>query len=119
MTMPNRVQRRGRRAQSGFTLIELLVVIAILGVLAGIVVFNVAGVTNRGSTAACNTDKSTVQAAEDAYRSDHSFANGSPGAPVSVTTLFNAGYLHSDPSVSGACASISVDGSGNVQATPK
>ena len=43
--------RRRHRGQGGFTLIELLVVIAILGILAAIVIFNVTGVTNRGSRA--------------------------------------------------------------------
>ena len=125
MSLVNRVQRRGRRAQAGFTLIELLVVIAILGVLAGIVVFNVAGVTNRGSNAACRTDVSTIQAAADAYRNNlttdtppGSATNpGSPGSPpASVSVLVTAGYLHSTPS---ACAAgtYSIDGTtGNVTA---
>ena len=38
--------RRRMRGQGGFTLIELLVVIAILGVLAGVVVFSVSGLTD-------------------------------------------------------------------------
>ncbi|MEO6713494.1 MAG: prepilin-type N-terminal cleavage/methylation domain-containing protein [Mycobacteriales bacterium] len=58
--------RRARRDE-GFTLIEVLVVISILGVLAGIVVFAVAGITDRGKTSACSTDKATVQTAIQAY----------------------------------------------------
>ena len=68
----NRVARRRRRGQSGFTLIELLVVIAVLAILATIVIFNVTGVVNRGTTAACVTDLKTVQTASDAYYSDNS-----------------------------------------------
>jgi prepilin-type N-terminal cleavage/methylation domain-containing protein len=130
MTMANRVQRRGRRAQSGFTLIELLVVIAILGVLAGIVVFNVAGVTNRGSKAACDTDIGTVQAAVETYRNTPTTAtpagsaNASTGAPgpgpasggvVDFTKLV-PGFLHTTPS---ACAAYNIDGNGTVTPTYK
>ena len=40
--------RAARENESGFTLIELLIVIVILGVLSGIVVFSVSGITSRG-----------------------------------------------------------------------
>ncbi len=52
----------------GFTLVELLVVIAILGVLAGIVVFSVAGITSNGQKAACATEASTVRTAMESYQ---------------------------------------------------
>ncbi|HEY6379368.1 MAG TPA: prepilin-type N-terminal cleavage/methylation domain-containing protein [Candidatus Dormibacteraeota bacterium] len=119
----NRVQRRRRRGESGFTLIELLVVIAILGVLAGIVIFNVTGVSDRGSTAACRTDVSTIQQAVDAYRNNPT--NGTPagsanpltgvaGAPPTMAQLTaNGAYLHSTPT---ACKSYNIDGNGNVTA---
>ncbi|RXM20638.1 prepilin-type N-terminal cleavage/methylation domain-containing protein, partial [Citrobacter sp. AAK_AS5] len=42
--LKNLRERRGR-GEGGFTLIELLLVIIILGILAGIVVFSVRGVT--------------------------------------------------------------------------
>ena len=48
------------REEAGFTLIELLIVIVILGILAGVVVFSVGGITDRGNVAACKTDLSTV-----------------------------------------------------------
>ncbi len=57
---------RRKRGQRGFTLIELLVVIAVLGVLAAIVIFNVTGVKNKGSNAACATDTASMQTAVDA-----------------------------------------------------
>jgi general secretion pathway protein G len=58
---------RHMKQDEGFTLVELLVVIAILGILAGIVVFSVAGITNNGQAAACSTEKSEVITAEEAY----------------------------------------------------
>jgi general secretion pathway protein G len=56
-----------RKQEGGFTLTELLIVIVILGVLAGIVVFSVSFVTDRGRKTACSTDKKTVETAVEAY----------------------------------------------------
>jgi len=53
-------------AQKGFTLVELLVVIVIIGILSAVVVFAVNGVTDRGQTAACKTDKRTLKTAAEA-----------------------------------------------------
>jgi prepilin-type N-terminal cleavage/methylation domain-containing protein len=55
------------RNEDGFTLIELMIVIVILGILAGIVVFAVGGITDRGTQAACKTDVSTIQTGVEAY----------------------------------------------------
>jgi general secretion pathway protein G len=59
--------RAARENESGFTLIELLIVIVILGVLSGIVVFSVAGITSRGKKAACMSDVASVQVATEAF----------------------------------------------------
>ena len=59
--------RAARQNDKGFTLVELLIVIVILGVLAGIVVFAVNGITDRGEVAACKADVKTVQVASEAY----------------------------------------------------
>ena len=59
--------RAARQNEKGFTLVELLIVIVILGVLAGIVVFAVNGITDRGERAACKADMNTVQVAAEAY----------------------------------------------------
>jgi len=84
--------RAARENESGFTLIELLIVIVILGVLAGIVVFSVSGITNRGDAAACKANVKTVQVAQEAY-----YAKTTPSAyAASVGALVTAGLL-SDP----------------------
>ena len=51
----------------GFTLIELLVVIIVLGILAGVVVFAVNGVGDKGRSAAINSDAKVVRTAEETY----------------------------------------------------
>lgn len=83
--------REARKQESGFTLIELLIVIVILGVLAGIVVFAVSAINDKGSTAACKSDITTVTTAEEAYYAQN--------AEYATTTqqLKDAGLLHSAP----------------------
>src|SRR2546430_883034 len=76
-----------RRNESGFTLIELLIVIVILGVLSGIVVFAVSGITDRGKASACAAEVKTVQVAGEAYYAK----NGSYAADP--TALVTAGFL--------------------------
>ena len=64
----NRMVQRARDEESGFTLIELMIVIVILGVLAGIVIFAVGGITDNGNVAACKSDVKTVAVAVEAYK---------------------------------------------------
>jgi prepilin-type N-terminal cleavage/methylation domain-containing protein len=81
----NQAMRSRRAGQRGFTLIELLVVIAVLAVLAAVVVFNVTGVKDKGSSAACSTDVKSVQSAYDAYINDGGVATGAGAfAPASL-----------------------------------
>ncbi len=51
----------------GFTLIELLIVIVILGILAAVTVFAVRGITDKGTTNACASDKVTLATAAESY----------------------------------------------------
>ena len=83
--------RKARQEEGGFTLIELLIVIVILGILAGIVVFAVNGITDRGKTSACKADVETVTVASEAYYAQ----KGSYAADLA--TLVSGGFLHSSP----------------------
>lgn len=90
--MLKRIQE-ARKTESGFTLIELLMVIVILGVLAGIVVFAVNGITDRGEVAACKSEIKTVQIAQEAH-----YAKTTPGAyAANVGALKTAGLLRDTP----------------------
>lgn len=63
--------RRAAAGQGGFTLIELLIVIAILGILAGVVVLAVGGVSDSAQTKACMIEGKTIETAIQAYKADH------------------------------------------------
>jgi prepilin-type N-terminal cleavage/methylation domain-containing protein len=82
---------RQMKEDEGFTLVELLVVIAILGILAGIVVFSVAGITNNGQSAACATEKGTLVTAEEAYYAQNK-------SYVADSVLKTSGFLATSPS---------------------
>ncbi|MDQ1740443.1 MAG: hypothetical protein QOE53_2095 [Pseudonocardiales bacterium] len=79
--------RKARQEESGFTLIELLIVIVILGVLAGIVVFAVGGITDRGDASACKADAKTVEVASEAYYAKHGSYAGTVAALVTEKLL--------------------------------
>ena len=79
--------KSARENDSGFTLIELLIVIVILGVLSGIVVFSVSGITSRGKTEACKSTVATVQVAGEAYYAQ----KGSYAASTAILT--SSGFL--------------------------
>jgi len=88
------------RRDGGFTLIELLIVIVILGVLAGIVVFSVAGITDRGTSSACKSTVKTVEVASEAFYAK----NGAYAATVAA--LQTGGFMKdlpdtADPGASG------------------
>jgi len=77
-----------KRDERGFTLIELLIVITILGILAGIVVFAVSGISDKGKNSACNAEKNTIQTAEEA-----NFAKTQPGVYTGMAGLVANGLL--------------------------
>jgi general secretion pathway protein G len=88
--------REARKNQDGFTLIELLIVIVILGVLAGIVVFAVNGINDRGDVAACKSDVKNVEVAVEAYYAAQQAPAAYP-ADADVKTAVVPKFLHSWP----------------------
>lgn len=67
-----RFMKRLHRGEKGFTLIELLIVIAILGIIAAIVVPNVAGFMITGTLNAANTEAENVKTAALGYLAENS-----------------------------------------------
>lgn len=92
-------------ADNGFTLIELLIVIVILGILAGIVVFSVSGISGKADQASCKTNVATIQAAAEAYALDNGGAY-----PGSVGALVSGKYIREAPST----GSYTIAGDGTV-----
>ncbi len=83
--------REARKHESGFTLIELLIVIVILGVLAGIVVFAVAGINDTSKQSACKSDVKNVEIAQES-----NYAQTKAYAP-NVAALVTAKLLREEP----------------------
>jgi len=87
-----------RRGEKGFTLIELLIVVAILGILAAVIVPNLAGFLTTGNVAAANTEVANVESAALAYYADNDGA-----WPGDSDALYNAdpakSYLSATPVV--------------------
>ncbi|HEX6351484.1 competence type IV pilus major pilin ComGC [Actinophytocola sp.] len=85
--------RDARKNEGGFTLIELLIVIVILGVLAGIVVFAVNGINDKGEVSACRANVKTVNVAAESFYAKS--ANNQ--YPADLAAMVTGGFLHSAP----------------------
>ena len=92
------------RKDEGFTLIELLIVIVILGILATVVVFAVAGVTDKAKGNACATTEAILETAKEAAIADNSIAAGS------FPTLAQLEEYVTDDSIVAAAAGVGVWG---------
>jgi general secretion pathway protein G len=64
------MERKKRRRVQGFTLVELMVVIVIIGILAGVVVVNYTGRTEKAIEARTKADFKSIQDAIDLFKSD-------------------------------------------------
>jgi len=89
--------RKARQNDEGFTLIELLMVIVILGILSGIVVFAVSGITDKGQTSACKTDVKTVSTAVEAYYAAQGVTASYPADDAAAQAALVPKFLHSWP----------------------
>ena len=89
--------------EKGFTLVELLIVVVILGILAGIVVFAVGNLTNNAQTNGCKTERSTLETAAEAWRTQNT------GTPTEAG-LVSSGLIKA------TSTNYNLDGSGNVTA---
>jgi prepilin-type N-terminal cleavage/methylation domain-containing protein len=103
------------KRDKGFTLVELLIVIVILGILATVTVFAVTGITNRGKTSACDSDKKVLQTAEEAFSANTGNYTASQqalqdaGLIHEITGNYTIALVAADP-VAGTAASYSLTG---------
>ncbi len=99
-----------RYGEKGFTLIELLVVIAILGIIAAIVVPNLATFRGTASQTACEIEDRMVRTATAAFAAD---TGACPSATSDLDIYFEPGYTlmttYTFPGTYPACDSTQAD----------
>ncbi len=78
------------KQDKGFTLVELLIVIVILGILAGVTVFAVRGITQDANENSCAAEQRTIETAIEAYFADNN------DDPADIGDLVGA-YLTDNP----------------------
>jgi type IV pilus assembly protein PilA len=100
-----------RGKQKGFTLIELLIVVAILGILAAVIIPNVATFMTTGKLNAARTEAENVKTGALAYFADHGGLSGAVnnGWPSTSDDLVNGAYVSAAP-----IADYTFSNSGNI-----
>src|SRR5436190_21122997 len=84
------------RTDAGLSLVELLIVIVILGILATVVTFAVRGLTDKGVSAVCASDRATLSTAIELYLGQQDVTTiAGADAPARMQVLVDAGLLHS------------------------
>jgi type IV pilus assembly protein PilA len=94
------------RGKKGFTLIEILIVIAILGILAAVIIPNIAGFITSGKIAAANSEVLSLRTAIRAYQ-----AENNTNYPTGSAATFQADvlpYLSTTPKGTYTCDSSGV-----------
>ncbi len=93
---------RGSKLNRGFTLIELLVVISIIGILAGLLISNVAGVRERARDVQRKSDLDQLKKALRMYYNDNNMYPTTANFPtvLSSGTMVYMKVVPSDPTTS-------------------
>jgi prepilin-type N-terminal cleavage/methylation domain-containing protein len=112
--------RREQAHEGGFTLIELLMSIVVVGILSVVAIVGVAGLQDKGQTAACRTSLDAATSATEMYYSvsggkypqsfsdltnppgGHPLLDPAPGVVASPTTLVGKGGIWTVNLVPGA-----------------
>jgi prepilin-type N-terminal cleavage/methylation domain-containing protein len=120
-------QVTSKRTDKGFTLVELLIVIVILGILATVTVFAVRGITDKGQTNACATDKVTLQTAVETYFAQYGgsqistaifTASAATGNTAQATAIAKPAGATWTPDAVGATPAASLMNAGLIRAVP-